>query len=97
MGIYVGNLSYSATEQDITTLLTEYGTVENVQRPVERELGKIRGFDFVNLSSNDEENSAIKPLDNTEWMSRALRVHEAYPREQKPRSYDGDRVSHSWS
>lgn len=97
MGIYVGNLSYSATEQDLTTLFTEYGTVENVQIPVDRETGRVRGFGFVNLSSDDEENSAIEALEGAEWMGRTLRVNKARPREKKPRSYDGDRVSQGWS
>ncbi len=98
MGIYVGNLSYSATEQDVTTLFTEYGTVNNVQLPVDRETGRVRGFGFVNMSSEDEETSAIEALDGAEWMGRTLRINKARPRESKPRSYaSGDRVSQAWS
>lgn len=94
MAIYVGNLSYSATEEDVTTLFTEYGTVERVQLPVDRETGRVRGFGFVNLSSDAEEESAITALDGAEWMGRTLRVNKARPRENKSqRSFGGDRRS----
>ncbi|MGF1499158.1 MAG: RNA recognition motif domain-containing protein [Elainellaceae cyanobacterium] len=98
MAIYVGNLSYSATEEDLTTVFAEYGTVEKVQMPVDRETGRVRGFGFVNMSSDAEEEAAIEALDGSEWMGRTLRVNKAKPREKRSNnrregSWDRDRAS----
>ena len=82
MSIYVGNLSYDASSDDINAVFAEYGTVQRVHLPTDRETGRPRGFAFVEMSSEDEETAAIEALDGAEWMGRDLRVNKARPREQ---------------
>lgn len=86
MSIYVGNLSYQVAEEDIREVFSEYGTVKRVQLPVDRETGRLRGFGFVEMSSDAEEQAAIDALDGAEWMGRELRVNKARPREERPAS-----------
>ncbi len=81
MSIYVGNLSYEVTKEDLTTVFEEYGTVSRVSLPTDRETGRPRGFGFVEMGSEDEETKAIESLDGAEWMGRELRVNKARPRE----------------
>lgn len=81
MSIYVGNLSYSVTEQDLTNVFSEYGTVQRVHLPADRETGRPRGFGFVEMSTDAEEDAAIAALDGAEWMGRDLKVNKAKPRE----------------
>ena len=83
MSIYVGNLSYDVTEEDLTEIFKDYGTVNRVQLPTDRETGRVRGFAFVEMSKEDEEAAAIEALDGAEWMGRDLRVNKAKPREAK--------------
>jgi RNA recognition motif-containing protein len=86
MSIYVGNLSYEATETDISDVFGEYGTVKRVKLPVDRLTGRMRGFGFIEMSSEAEEESAIQALDGAEWMGRSLKVNKARPREERPAS-----------
>lgn len=86
MSIYVGNLSYQVTEEDVNTVFSEYGTVTRVQLPTDRETGRMRGFGFVEMSSEAEEQAAIDALDGAEWMGRDLKVNKAKPREERPAS-----------
>ncbi|PZD74933.1 hypothetical protein C1752_00969 [Acaryochloris thomasi RCC1774] len=81
MSIYVGNLSYDVTDADLTTAFAEYGTVKSVKLPTDRETGRVRGFGFVEMSSEAEETAAIDALDGAEWMGRDLRVNKAKPRQ----------------
>lgn len=83
MSIYVGNLSYKATSEDIKQLFTEYGTVKSVALPTDRETGKMRGFAFVEMQNDAEEDAAISKLNSMEWMGRQLRVNKARPQENK--------------
>lgn len=83
MSIYVGNLSYDAAQDDINAVFAEYGTVQRVHLPTDRETGRPRGFAFVEMSTEDEEAAAIEALDGAEWMGRDLRVNKARPREQR--------------
>lgn len=83
MSLYVGNLSYEVTEADLTAVFTEYGSVKRVQLPVDRETGRMRGFGFVEMSADAEEEAAIAALDGAEWMGRGLRVNKAKPREER--------------
>jgi RNA recognition motif-containing protein len=80
MSIYIGNLSYDASQEDITAIFAEYGTVKQVHLPIDRETGKKRGFGFVEMSTDAEEDAAITELDGAEWMGRQLRVNKARPR-----------------
>jgi RNA recognition motif-containing protein len=84
MSIYVGNLSYQVTEEAITDVFSEYGTVKRVQLPTDRETGRMRGFGFIEMSSDAEEEAAIEALDGAEWMGRDLKVNKAKPREERP-------------
>lgn len=84
MSIYVGNLSYQVTEEALSEVFAEYGTVKRVQLPTDRETGRMRGFGFVEMSSDEEETAAIEALDGAEWMGRDLKVNKARPREERP-------------
>lgn len=81
MTIYVGNLSYQATEEDLSSVFAEYGTVKRVVLPTDRETGRMRGFAFVEMTEDAQEDAAISELDGAEWMGRQLRVNKARPRE----------------
>jgi RNA recognition motif-containing protein len=81
MTIYVGNLVYNVTTDDLQEVFAEYGTVSRVHLPVDRETGKMRGFGFVEMSSDDEEAIAIETLDGAEWMGRQMKVNKARPKE----------------
>ncbi|MDH6061533.1 RNA-binding protein [Chrysosporum bergii ANA360D] len=83
MSIYVGNLSYQVTEEDLKGVFAEYGKVSRVQLPTDRETGRPRGFAFVDMESEKEETAAIEALDGAEWMGRDLKVNKARPREEK--------------
>ncbi|MEB3340180.1 RNA-binding protein [Okeania sp.] len=83
MSIYVGNLSYEVTQDDLSEVFKEYGTVKRVQLPTDRETGRPRGFGFVEMSTEEEETAAIDALDGAEWMGRDIRVNKAKPREDR--------------
>ena len=83
MSIYVGNLSYEVTQDDISSVFAEYGTVKRVQVPTDRETGRMRGFAFVEMEAEAEEEAAIDALDGAEWMGRQLKVNKAKPREDR--------------
>jgi RNA recognition motif-containing protein len=81
MTIYVGNLSFKATETDLRDVFAEYGAVKRVVVPTDRETGRARGFAFVELEEIEHEDSAIGQLDGAEWMGRQLRLNKAKPKE----------------
>lgn len=83
MSIYVGNLSYDVTQDDLTAVFAEYGTVKRVHIPTDRDTGRVRGFAFVEMGTDSEEDKAIETLDQAEWMGRELKVNKAKPREQR--------------
>ncbi|MGA1285359.1 MAG: RNA recognition motif domain-containing protein [Prochlorothrix sp.] len=87
MSIYVGNLSYQVTGADLESVFAEYGSVKRVQLPVDRETGRMRGFGFVEMESEADEEAAITALDGAEWMGREMKVNKARPR--KERSFGG--------
>lgn len=90
MTIYVGNLSYRATEDDLKQVFEEYGTVKRVVLPTDRETGRMRGFAFVDMNEDAQEDTAITELDGAEWMGRQLRVNKAKPREENGGGRRGD-------
>ncbi|HEY9658916.1 MAG TPA: RNA-binding protein [Allocoleopsis sp.] len=96
MSIYIGNLSYEVTEADLNSVFAEYGAVKRVQLPTDRETGRLRGFGFVEMGADAEEQAAIDALDGAEWMGRDLRVNKAKPREDRS-SFGGGRRSDSFS
>jgi RNA recognition motif-containing protein len=83
MSIYVGNLSYEVTQEDLTAVFAEYGSVKRVQLPSDRETGRMRGFGFVEMGTDAEEAAAIDALDGAEWMGRTLKVNKAKPKEER--------------
>ena len=90
MSIYVGNLSYQVSQEDLSAVFADYGTVKRVHIPSDRETGRPRGFAFVEMESEADEDKAIETLDGAEWMSRELKVNKARPRENR-NSFSGRR------
>ncbi len=82
MTIYIGNLSYQATADDLKAVCAEYGEVKRVVLPTDRETGRMRGFAFVEMTEDAQEDAAIAELDGAEWMGRQLRVNKAKPKEE---------------
>lgn len=97
MSIYVGNISYEVTEEDLRSVFSEYGSVRRVTIPTDRETGRPRGFAFVEMKEDSEEEAAIEALDGAEWMSRELKVNKARPRENKNSFGGGGRKSDRYS
>ena len=83
MNIYVGNLSFDATESDIETAFGEYGDVKSVNIIKDRETGRSRGFGFVEMRDGQAGKQAIEGLNLQEIAGRALTVNEARPREER--------------
>jgi RNA recognition motif-containing protein len=90
MSIYVGNLSYQINQEDLSDVFAEYGTVKRVHIPTDRETGRVRGFAFVEMEAEADEDKAIQALDGAEWMERSLKVNKARPREERS-SFGGRR------
>ncbi|WP_243545539.1 RNA recognition motif domain-containing protein [Pseudodesulfovibrio tunisiensis] len=82
--IYVGNLSWSTTNEDLHSLFAEYGDVTSARVIEDRETGRSRGFGFVEMD-DDGATKAIEALNGSNFMGRDLRVNEARPRERRPR------------
>lgn len=82
ISIYVGNLPWSATEDQIRDLFEEYGAVASVKLVSDHDTGRARGFGFVEMEA-PEAKAAIEALDNYSFGGRALRVNEARPKEQR--------------
>lgn len=80
MSIYVHNLNFEVTEDDLRIVFCEYGEVKRVQVPTDRQTGRPRGFAFVEMSTEEEEKAAIQALNGAEWMGRELKVEKARPR-----------------
>ena len=81
--IYVGNLPYSASEEQLQNLFGAYGTVERVNLIIDRDTGRLKGFGFVEMSSGAQE--AMSSLNQSELDGRTLTVNPAKPREERPR------------
>jgi RNA recognition motif-containing protein len=81
--LYVGNLSFNSSEQDLEDMCREFGTVQSVKIIEDRETGRSRGFAFVEMSSNEEAQNAISGLNGREIDGRALTVNEAKPQEER--------------
>ncbi len=97
MNIYVGNLSYDATEDDITQAFSEYGQVASVNIIMDRETGRPRGFAFVEMTNDEEARAAIEGLHLQRIAGRAVTVNEARPQRNKPgRGGGGGRRGGRW-
>ena len=80
--IYIGNLPYDSTEDQVRDLFSQYGEVVSCALPTDRETGRPRGFGFIEMS-NEEGRKAIEALDGQDFGGRQLRVNEARPREDR--------------
>lgn len=78
--IYVGNLSYDATEDDLREAFSQFGEVSSVNIIKDRETGRSRGFGFVEMPNSDEAHQAIEGMNRKEVAGRAISVNEARPR-----------------
>jgi len=85
MQIYVGNMNYRTTEEDINKLFSQYGEVETVKLISDRETGRAKGFGFVTMNDDSAAKEAIEALNEKEFEGRSLRINEAKPREERPR------------
>jgi RNA recognition motif-containing protein len=81
--LYVGNLSFSVTQEMIETAFAAHGRVESVALMTDRDTGQSRGFGFVEMSSNAEASTAINALNGTDLGGRAMKVNEAKPQVKK--------------
>ncbi len=77
--MYVGNLPFSSTEDDLRNLFANYGDVKSANLIIDRETGRSRGFGFVEMSEEDA-NTAMEALNGNEFQGRSLKVNEARPR-----------------
>ncbi len=82
MNIYVGNLSWSMTDEDLTNLFTQYGTVTSGKILKDKMNGRSKGFGFVEMENDEEARTAISNLHETEVMGRKLIVNESQPRQE---------------
>ena len=91
MKIYVGNLSFETTENDLQDLFEQHGTVNEVHLMMDRFTAKSRGFAFVTMNDGAQANAALSALNGRELNGRALTVNEARPREERsgPRGNSG--------
>jgi len=81
--LFVGNLSYNVTENDLQDLFAQYGTVTEVNLMLDRASGRSRGFAFVSMDSKEAAEAAIQGLNGKNWEGRNLSVNEARPREER--------------
>src|SRR5437868_3161856 len=81
--IFVGNLSYGATEDSVRSMFEAYGAVERVSIVTDRDTGQPRGFGFVEMSSNSDADKAIAELNGRDLDGRTLNINEARPKEDR--------------
>jgi RNA recognition motif-containing protein len=81
--LYVGNLAFQTTSQELQDLFAQAGTVQSASVVEDRDTGRSRGFAFVEMSTNEEANAAIEQFNGKEVGGRALKVNEAKPRENR--------------
>lgn len=82
--LYVGNLAWQCTNEDLLALFQQHGTVKSAQVMVDRETNRSRGFGFVEMSNDEEAQKAIQSLNGFVFQGRPLTVNEARPREPRP-------------
>jgi cold-inducible RNA-binding protein len=92
--IYVGNLSFEATEEQVSEMFAQFGKVESIAMITDRASGRFRGFGFVEMEDSAA-NAAIKALNDKELDGRMLRVNEARPREDRSGGRSNSKYPHS--
>ena len=83
--IYVGNLSFQASEAEVRELFEQHGTVHSVERITDRDTGRSRGFGFVEMENDDQAQKAIDELDGSEVQGRTVKVAPARPPRERNR------------
>jgi RNA recognition motif-containing protein len=91
VNIYVGNLAWACTSDDLLKLFSSHGQVARAQVVMDRETGRSRGFGFVEMPNQDEAQAAIQALNGFDMSGRPLTVNEAKPREPRPAGGAGGR------
>jgi RNA recognition motif-containing protein len=91
MKLYVGNLSFSTTEDDLQQLFSQVGSVQSASMVTDRDTGRSRGFAFVEMSSKSEGEAAIAKFNGSDLDGRSLTVNEAKPRENRAGGFGGGR------
>ncbi len=89
--LYVGNLPYAATEDQLKTHFSQAGTVTSVALIIDRATGRAKGFGFVEMATGEEAQKAISMFNGQEFLGRSITVNVAKPREERPRNSYGDR------
>jgi RNA recognition motif-containing protein len=89
MNLFVGNLSWDVSQDDLEQAFGEFGEVRSAKIMTDRETGKPRGFAFVEMPNDTEAQKAIQNLNGREVMGRQMNVNEARPREERPRGGNG--------
>ena len=97
MKLYVGNLSFETTENDLQDLFEQHGQVSEVALMMDRMTGKSRGFAFVTMNDKAQAEAAMAALNGKEVSGRALNVNEARPREDRPRGGGGGGGNRSYA
>lgn len=90
MNLYVGNLAYSVTEEDLKSVFAAYGKVSSASLIIDKFSGQSKGFGFIEMPNNSEADNAIKGLNGTDLKGRSMKVNQAQPRsndrpQRKPR------------
>lgn len=85
MNIYVGNVAYRLSDEDLREAFEAYGTVESARVIKDRETGRSKGFGFVEMPEEEEARAAIDALNGAEIQGRAVIVNQARPREERPK------------
>lgn len=91
MKLYVGNLSWETTENDLQDLFEQHGAVSEVALMMDRTTGRSRGFAFVTMNDAAQATAALNAFNGKEVQGRALTVNEARPREERPRQFSDSR------
>ena len=89
--LYVGNLPYSATEQDLSDKFAACGTVESAKLITDRDTGRSKGFGFIEMASDAEAQAAIDSLNGTDYDGRPMKVNEARPQQKRSGGGGGGR------
>jgi RNA recognition motif-containing protein len=96
MNIYVGNLAYSVTEDDLREAFSQFGSVTSVNVITDKFSGQSKGFGFGEMADNSEADAAIKALNDTALNGRNIKVNQAKPREQRPARSGGGGGGRRW-
>ena len=96
MNIYVGNLAYSVTEDDLREAFSQFGSVQSVNVISDKFSGQSKGFGFVEMSDNSEAEAAIQGLNGTALGGRSMKINQAKPREARPARSGGGGGGGRW-